>query len=259
MEDTTKNTDLMLEGSRESVNRIDALSKNSEQIQEIIDVIRDIATQTNILAINAAIEAVRAGRQGKGFAVVAEEVKTLSADSKTQAKDISTLVQSVLKETEATVETIRTMSENVELGRRSIEETSKAFGDISQSVEDTSKTTQEISQAAADQKSSIDAISQSLDKVSGIAADTSTSGTQLAESSRNLLSKMQELNTIAATLGDMAVNLQQTVGRFELGEDTSSKPEPAGAEPAIATSKPRAAKSPTTAKASTAKARKKVE
>lgn len=86
MESTIQNTDLMLEGSKESVNRIEALSKSSEQIQEIVDVIRDIATQTNILAINAAIEAVRAGKQGKGFAVVAEEVKTLSADSKSQAK-----------------------------------------------------------------------------------------------------------------------------------------------------------------------------
>ena len=59
MEDTIKNTELMLEGSMNSVNRIDSFSKSSEQIQEIVNVIRDIATQTNILSINAAIEAVR--------------------------------------------------------------------------------------------------------------------------------------------------------------------------------------------------------
>jgi methyl-accepting chemotaxis protein len=225
MQETIKNTDLMLEGSRESVTRIDTLSKSSEQIQEIVDVIRDIATQTNILAINAAIEAVRAGKQGKGFAVVAEEVKTLSADSKNQAKDISTLVQSVLKETEATVTTIRTTAENVELGRRSIEETSKSFTDINQSVENTSKTAQEISAAAANQKNSIDAVSKSLDKVSGIATDTSTSGTQLAASAKDLLAKMQELNSVAATLADMSANLQQTVGRFELKEDKPNVPQ----------------------------------
>ena len=117
MEGTIKNTDLMLQGSKESVASIESLSKSSEQIQAIVDVIRDIATQTNILAINAAIEAVRAGKQGKGFAVVAEEVKTLSADSKEQAKKISTLVQSVLKETQDTVTTIKTMAENVTLGK----------------------------------------------------------------------------------------------------------------------------------------------
>ena len=218
MESTIQNTDLMLEGSKESVNRIEALSKSSEQIQEIVDVIRDIATQTNILAINAAIEAVRAGKQGKGFAVVAEEVKTLSADSKSQAKKISTLVQAVMKETEETVTTIKTMAQNVETGKRSIEQTSKAFGDINRSIETTSGTAKEISVAAADQKKSIDAISESLDKISGIAADTSSGSTQSAEGSKRLLSKTQELMSTATRLASMSEKLQQTVGRFNVEE-----------------------------------------
>jgi len=223
MESTIQNTDLMLEGSKESVKRIEALSKSSEQIQEIVDVIRDIATQTNILAINAAIEAVRAGKQGKGFAVVAEEVKTLSADSKSQAKKISTLVQAVMKETEETVTTIKTMAQNVELGRRSIEQTSKAFGDINRSIETTSGTAKEISVAAADQKKSIDAISESLDKISGIAADTSSGSTQSAEGSKRLLSKTQELMSTATRLASMSEKLQQTVGRFSVEETVSAR------------------------------------
>ncbi len=214
MEETISNTDLMLAGSRESVSSIESLSRSSEQIQDIVDVIRDIATQTNILAINAAIEAVRAGRQGKGFAVVAEEVKTLSADSKLQAKKISSLVQSVQKDTGDTVITIKTMAENVEVGRRSIEQTSKAFDDINKSIETTSSTAKEISVAAADQKKSIDAISESLDKINGIAADTSGTSMQSADGAKNLLGKMQELTGIATTLAGMSEKFQQTVGRF---------------------------------------------
>jgi len=220
MEETIKNTDLMLRGSQDSVTSIESLSKSSEQIQEIVDVIRDIATQTNILAINAAIEAVRAGRQGKGFAVVAEEVKTLSADSKDQAKKISTLVQSILKETQDTAGTIKTMAENVEKGKTSIEQTSKAFTDINTSVGGTSRTAKEISLAAAEQKKSIDAISGSLDKISGIAADTSTTSGQTAEGAKRLMSKMQELTSTATTLADMSEKLQQTVGRFDIGEES---------------------------------------
>ena len=235
MEDTTKTTDLMLAGSQESVASIESLSKSSEQIQEIVDVIRDIATQTNILAINAAIEAVRAGKQGKGFAVVAEEVKTLSADSKAQAKQISTLVQSVLAETEETVKTTKTMAENVELGKTSIEQTAKAFADIKGSIEATSKTAKEISTAAADQKKSIDAVSQSLDKISGIAADTSTSSKQSAESTKRLLERMQELTSTATMLADMAEKLQQTVGRFEIAERVLVKSE----EPAVVLKNPK--------------------
>jgi methyl-accepting chemotaxis protein len=223
MEDTVKNTDLMLKGSQESVSRIESLSKSSEQIQEIVEVIRDIATQTNILAINAAIEAVRAGKLGKGFAVVAEEVKTLSADSKAQAKKISTLVQSVLKETEETSTTIKTMAANVETGRRSIEQTSRSFTDIKRSIETTSTTARGISVAAADQKKSIDSISESLDKISGIAADTSTGSTQSAESAKHLLGKTQELTTTATTLAGMSEKLQQTVGRFSVGEGAPAK------------------------------------
>ena len=228
--ETIKNTDLMIEGSQESVTRIESLSKSSQQIQEIVDVIRDIATQTNILAINAAIEAVRAGKQGKGFAVVAEEVKTLSADSKIQAKTISGLVQAILSETGDSVTTIKTLSENVQLVRDSIDQMSKAFGDISGSVESTSGTAEEISIAAADQKKSIDAVSQSLDNISGIAVDTSTAGTQSAESAKQLLSQMQELTSTASTLADMSQRLQQTVGRFEVEERETAKPKSAAAK-----------------------------
>ena len=223
MEETIKNTDLMLEGSNESVGRIESLSKSSEQIQEIVDVIRDIATQTNILAINAAIEAVRAGKQGKGFAVVAEEVKTLSADSKLQAKKISTLVQSVMGETQDTALTIKTMAGNVRLVKDSIELTSSSFKDIDRSIDVTSTTSMEISKAAADQKNSIDAVSQSLDKISGIAADTSTAATQSAEGSKRLLGKMQELTAIATNLADMSENFQKTVERFTVEEVVVSK------------------------------------
>ncbi len=223
MVETVKNTELMLAGSKESVERIVSLSKSSEQIQEIVDVIRDIATQTKILANNAAIEAGRAGKQGKGFAVVAEEVKTLSADSKSQAKKISSLVQSVLKETQETTDTIKVMAGNVEMGRRSIDQTSKAFSDINNAVVSTSTTAKEISLAASEQKKSIDSISQSLDKISGIATDTSTGSVQSAEGVKRLIAKMQELTTTAATLTDMSEKLQQTVGRFNVGEEAVVK------------------------------------
>jgi len=244
MEETIKNTNLMLEGSKESVGKINSLSKSTEQIREVIDIIRDIATQTNILAINAAIEAVRAGRQGRGFAVVAEEVKTLSADSKNQAKNISVLVQSILKETEGTVITINTMAENVETGRRSIEQTSGALSGVARSVGENAGEAQEISVAAGQQKNSIDTVSQSLDKISGIAADTSTSSAQLAESTKALLSNAQELSATSQTLADMSESLQQTVGRFTIGEAVSAKPTPAVSPGKAKSAAKRGAKTP---------------
>ena len=123
-----------------------------------------------------------------------------------------------MKETEETVTTIKTMAQNVETGKRSIEQTSKAFGDINRSIETTSGAAKEISVAAADQKKSIDAISESLDKISGIAADTSSGSTQSAEGNKRLLSKTQELMSTATRLASMSEKLQQTVGRFNVEE-----------------------------------------
>ena len=220
MEENLRNSEQMLDVSNNSVTSIESLSRSSEQIQEIVDVIRDIATQTNILAINAAIEAVRAGKHGKGFAVVAEEVKTLSADSKTQAKQISDLVKSVQGEIKKTVGIITQLAGNIERGKKSIEQTSQTFGEISQAVQEVSLTASEISTAASDQKHSIDSVSMTLDKISGIAADTSTSSGQVAKSVMGVNEKMQELTSTASTLASMSANLQQTVGQFVLSQKT---------------------------------------
>jgi len=126
------------------------------------------------------------------------------------------------------VTTIKTMAENVTLGKRSIEETSKAFSDINRSIESTSRTAKEISEAADEQKGSIDAISQSLDKISGIAADTSTASTQSAQGAKRLLVKTQELTATAATLASMSEKFLQTVGRFTIGEEGAGPAPAAG-------------------------------
>ena len=171
-------------------------------------------------------------------------MKTLSADSKNQAKNISDLVQSILKETEGTVITINTMAENVETGRRSIEQTAGALAEIGKSVGETTNEAQEISVAAGQQKNSIDTVSQSLDKISGIAADTSTSGAQLVESTKNLSASMQELAATSQTLGDMAQRFQQTVGRFNIGEGALAEPTPAVAPREAKSASKREARAP---------------
>ena len=91
-------------------------------------------------------------------------------------------------------------------------------------VGETAKEAQEISVAAGQQKGSIDTVSQSLDKISGIASDTSASGAQLVESTKTLLSNMQELAATSQTLAEMSGRFQQTVERFTIGEVVSAKP-----------------------------------
>lgn len=148
---------------KESAKKITELGKQSQQIGEIIQVIDDIAEQTNLLALNAAIEAARAGEHGKGFAVVADEVRKLAERSGKATKEIATLITSIQKGTEVAVKSMdglkRLMMEEMAAGSGLVnssivsiaaiaEESAAAAEEVSASTEEMNATTEEIAASA---------------------------------------------------------------------------------------------------------------
>ncbi|MHB8984176.1 MAG: methyl-accepting chemotaxis protein [Carboxydocellales bacterium] len=146
-----------------SAKKITELGKQSQQIGEIIQVIDDIAEQTNLLALNAAIEAARAGEHGKGFAVVADEVRKLAERSGKATKEIATLITSIQKGTEVAVKSMdglkRLMMEEMAAGSGLVnssivsiaaiaEESAAAAEEVSASTEEMNATTEEIAASA---------------------------------------------------------------------------------------------------------------
>ncbi|MDL4840991.1 methyl-accepting chemotaxis protein [Aquibacillus rhizosphaerae] len=203
---------------RESVSKsnevIGTLSERSKEIGNILNVINDIAEQTNLLALNAAIEAARAGEHGKGFAVVADEVRKLAEQSQDSTKNIAELIAVIQKDTEESVKMMGEVMTNAENGVKVSQQTSDKFAQILNStrnitpqIEDVTATVQQIS-------ASIEEVSTSAREVSEQAQTNAASSEEVAASTEEQLASMQEISASAEALASMAEDLQEVVNRF---------------------------------------------
>ncbi|MHB1167476.1 MAG: methyl-accepting chemotaxis protein, partial [Carboxydocellales bacterium] len=152
----------------ETASKVKELGEHSQQIGEIIQVISDIAEQTNLLALNAAIEAARAGEHGKGFAVVADEVRKLAERSGKATKQIAALINNIQKLTDSAVVAMETGTDEVEQGASLATDAGSALKEILGTVEETYRQIQNISLAAQNISDSSREVVAAIDNVSAI-------------------------------------------------------------------------------------------
>lgn len=202
VQETIEGMGKIAERVKQTASTIDALGTRSEQIGEIIGTIEDIADQTNLLALNAAIEAARAGEQGRGFAVVADEVRALAERTTKATKEIGSMIKAIQCETKEAVQSMEEGVHEVEKGAVSSQKSGESLNEILEQINEVNMQINQIATAAEQQTATISEITSNIHQVTEV----------VHQSARGA----EETSSAAAQLAEQSQQLQHLVGRFRV-------------------------------------------
>ena len=208
VEETIEGMIKISEVVKQSAETVQALGKSSDQIGEIVQVIDDIADQTNLLALNAAIEAARAGEQGRGFAVVADEVRKLAERTTKATKEIATMIKQIQKDTNDAVESMQQGTVEVEKGKTLAEKAGSSLQEIIHGAEQVVDIVTQVAAASEEQSSAAEQISKNIESISSVTQESASGIQQIAHASEDL--------------NRLTLNLQELVAKFKVDDHGSN-------------------------------------
>lgn len=182
---------------KDSAKTVESLGSRSDQIGEIIGTIEDIADQTNLLALNAAIEAARAGEQGRGFAVVADEVRALAERTTKATKEIGQMITAIQSETKGAVEVMEEGVREVAIGTSEAAKSGDALQDILDQINAVSMQVSQMATAAEQQTATTTEISSNMQQITEVIQDTAKGVDESASAAKQLAGMAEELQSLA--------------------------------------------------------------
>jgi methyl-accepting chemotaxis protein len=205
VDDTIHSMQIIAKVVKQSSATVQELGRSSDQIGEIANVIDDIADQTNLLALNAAIEAARAGEQGRGFAVVADEVRKLAERTTKATKEIAVMIKKIQSETQGAVIAMNEGTDRVDEGIKQADKAGNSLREIVDIARQVTDSVNQIAAASEEQSSASEQINKNVDSISKVTAETAQSTQQIAQAT-------EDLNRLTE-------NLQRLVEKFKLSEE----------------------------------------
>ncbi|MBL0387282.1 methyl-accepting chemotaxis protein [Tumebacillus sp. ITR2] len=199
-----------------SAENIQNLSEQAKNIGQIVATIEGLSSQTNLLALNAAIEAARAGEHGRGFAVVADEVRKLAEQSTHSAHRIAEYIHSIQNEIQKAVDAMKQGTEEVTVGIQVVHDAGTSFEKIKGVVAEVSTQIQEVSAAVQQMSAGADQVLHSVDTIKVVTEQTAEATQSVSVSSEQQLASMQEITASSSSLAEMAELLDGMIKKFKV-------------------------------------------
>ncbi len=195
---------------------VEKFANTTKDIGLFVESIESIAEQTNLLALNAAIEAARAGEAGKGFAVVADEVRKLADQSRQSTEEITNLMQSIKEESRLAIKSMELMKKMSQEQNMAVNKTDNAFSDIANAINLIVTKINEVNQSVTKMQNDKDEVINAIENISSVSEETAASSEEVAATTEHQLRAIEDMKVASQSLDELVQELDKNLKKYKL-------------------------------------------